>query len=205
MSDLPSGSDDRQATGGAHMPDTRPTSDAGDATGTPGEAEPRPVHAEEMRPRRNIWVWAALVVLAVLAITFVAGLWSADRNERAVAKVVAAYAKAYEGEDSTKDVPALVPLYDQAAIMRDVATDRSYEGVARIETALNSLLATPGFDLSIKQTLVGDDWAVLSWTADGTKPATGRLTQVSGVTVLQVSKKKIVGETWYYDPVKAPF
>ena len=45
----------------------------------------------------------------------------------------------------------------------------------------------------------------MGWTANGTKISTSRLAQVSGVTVLEVSKGKIMRETWYYDPVKAPF
>lgn len=79
------------------------------------------------------------------------------------------------------------------------------KGIDEIKTALDSLLATPGFDLAVEYTLIGSDSAVVGWTANGTRADTSRLAQVSGVTVLQISEGKIVRETWYYDPAKAPF
>lgn len=111
----------------------------------------------------------------------------------------------YEGLDTTKDVPVLLPLYAPDAVMHDAATDRTYTGASEIESALNALLATPDFDLTIERTLVGDGWALVFWTADGMRPDLDRVAQVVGVTSLEVSKGKIERETWYYDPAKAPF
>lgn len=160
---------------------------------------------ETRKPSKRKWPYAILAVLVVLGGTFVGGVWFADQGERAVASVTESYSAAYEGLDTTKDVPGLVPLYAADAVLRDVATDREYRGASEIEGALNALLATPGFDLTVERTLVGDDWALVFWTADGTKPDSGQVTQVGGVTSLEVAKGKITRETWYYDPAKAPF
>ena len=157
------------------------------------------------KPRGKRWLIAVLAVLVVLGVTFVAGMWFADRGERAVAGVAESYAAAYEGLDTTKDVPGLLPLYTADAVLHDAATDRTHTGSAEIEAALNALLATPDFDLTIERTLVGDDWALVFWTADGIRPELERVTQVIGVTALEVSEGKIERETWYYDPTKAPF
>lgn len=146
-----------------------------------------------------------LGVLVALGVIFVAGIWFGNRGEQAVADLTDLYAEEYEGLDTTKDVPGLLALYASDAELRDAATDRTYTGIGEIETALNSLLATPDFDLTIERTLVGDDWALVFWTADGMRPDAGRVTQVVGVASLEVDKGKIVRETWYYDPAKAPF
>ena len=151
------------------------------------------------------WLFALLAVLVALGVTFVAGMWFTDRGERAVTAVTASYAAAYEGVDTTKDVPGLLSLYAPDAQMLDAAAGRTYKGAGEIETALNALLATPDFDLTIERTLVGDDWALVFWTANGVRPDLDRVTQVVGVTSLEVSKGKIEKETWYYDPAKAPF
>jgi ketosteroid isomerase-like protein len=157
------------------------------------------------RPRGRKWIFAPLAVLLVLGVAFVAGMWFADRGERSVAAVTESYATAYEGLDTTKDVPGLLPLYAPDAVLQDAASDRTYTGAGEIEAALNALLATPEFDLTIERTLVGDDWALVLWTADGTRPDQDRVAQVIGVTSLEVSKGRIEKETWYYDPAKAPF
>jgi hypothetical protein len=157
------------------------------------------------KPRGKVWLFGLVGVLVALGATFVAGMWFADRGERAVAAVIESYAEAYEGLDTTKDVPGLLPLYAPDAVLLDAATDRTYTGTSEIEAALNALLATPDFDLTIERTLVGDDWALVFWTADGTRPELDRVTQVVGITSLEVSKDGIERETWYYDPAKAPF
>jgi len=160
---------------------------------------------ETRKPSSRKWPYAVLAVLAILGVAFGAGMWFADQGERAVEGVTESYSAAYAGLDTTKDVPGLVPLYAADAVLRDVATDREYRGVSEIEAALNALLATPGFDLTVERTLVGDDWALVFWTADGTKPDSGQVTQVGGVTSLEVAKGMITRETWYYDPAKASF
>lgn len=157
------------------------------------------------KPHGRRWLFGLLAVLVALGAAFVVGMWFADRGERAVTSVTEAYAEAYEGLDTTKDVPVLLPLYAPDAVLLDAANDRMYAGTSEIEAALNALLATPDFDLTIERTLVGDDWALVFWTADGTRPELDRVTQVVGVTSLEVSKGKIERETWYYDPAKAPF
>ena len=157
------------------------------------------------KPRDKKWLFALLAVLLVLGVTFVAGMWFANRGERAVASVTESYAEAYEGLDTTKDVPVLLPLYAPDAVFHDAATDRTYRGISEIENALNALLATPDFDLTIERMLVGDSWALVFWTADGMRPDLDRVAQVVGVTSLEVSDGKIERETWYYDPAKAPF
>lgn len=160
---------------------------------------------EVRKPRGKRWLFALLAVLVALGAIFVAGLWLADRGERTVATVTESYAAAYEGLDTTKDVPGLLPLYGPDAVLHDAATSRTHTGSTEIEAALNALLATPDFDLTIERTLVGDDWALVFWTADGIRPELQRVTQVVGVTALEVSKGKIERETWFYDPAKAPF
>ncbi|MDO8848269.1 MAG: nuclear transport factor 2 family protein [Coriobacteriia bacterium] len=157
------------------------------------------------KPHGKRWLFALVAVLVALGVTFVAGMWFADRGERTVAAVTESYAEAYEGLDTTKDVPGLIPLYAPDAVLQDAAADRTYTGTAEIEAALNALSATPDFDLTIERMLVGDDWALVFWTADGMRPDLDRVTQVVGVTSLEVSKGKIERETWYYDPAKAPF
>lgn len=157
------------------------------------------------RRRSKRWLYALVAAIVLLVAAFAAGVWVAGAGRRAAAKVAASYAEAYAGLDTTKDVPVLLPLYAEGAVLRDEATDRTHEGTAAIEGALNALLATPAFDLTIDRTLAGTDFALLFWTADGTRPGVGRVTQVKGVTVLEVSKGKITRETWYYDPAKAPF
>jgi len=157
------------------------------------------------KPRSKRWLFALLAVLVVLGVVMVGGMWLADRGERAVASVAESYADAYEGLDTTKDVPGLLPLYADDAVMHDAANDRTYQGIGEIEDALNALLATPDFDLTIERTLVGDDAALVFWTADGMSPDQGGVAQVVGVTSLEVSKGKIEKETWFYDPAKAPF
>lgn len=157
------------------------------------------------KPHGRRWLFALLGALVALAVAFVAGMWFADRGERAVADVTESYAQAYDGLDTTKDVPGLTPLYAPDAVLHDVASDRTYTGIGEIETALNALLATPDFDLTIERMLVGDDWALVFWTADGTRPDLDRVTQVAGVTSLQIADDEIERETWYYDPAKAPF
>lgn len=157
------------------------------------------------KPRSKRWPLVTVAVVVVLVAAFVAGMWFADRGERAVSAATEAYAAAYEGLDTTKDVPVLLPLYAPDAVLQDAAADRTYSGTDEIENALNALLATRDFDLTVERTLVGDDWALVFWTADGTQPDQDRVTQVVGVTTLEVSGGQIVKETWYYDPVKAPF
>ncbi len=160
----------------------------------------------EVRTHRGRrWLLALLAVMVALGAAFVAGMWFADQGERTVATVTESYAAAYEGLDTTKDVPGLLPLYAPDAVLHDAATDRTNTGTTEIKTALNALLATPDFDLTIERTLVGDDWALVFWTADGKRPGVERVAQVVGVTALEVSKGKIERETWYYDPAKAPF
>jgi len=148
---------------------------------------------------------ALLAVLVALGAVFVGGAWFADRGERAVTGVTESYAEAYQGLDTTKDVPVLLSLYAPDAVLSDAATGRTHTGTVAIETGLNALLGTPDFDLTIERTLVGDDWALVFWTADGIRPDLDRVTQVAGVTSLEVSNGKIERETWYYDPAKAPF
>jgi ketosteroid isomerase-like protein len=160
-------------------------------------------HPKTKRSRK--WAYVGLAIIICLAAAFVAGLWFADRGERSVATTLDSYTDVYEGSDSTKDVADLIPLYSDDAVLRDAATDRTHEGISDLESALDSLLGTLEFDLTVDQTMVGDDWAVVQWTADGTRPETGRLTQVSGTTVLEFSKGQITHETWYYDPAKSPF
>jgi hypothetical protein len=157
------------------------------------------------KPRSRKWLFVLLASLMALGVAFVAGMWFENRGERAVSAVTESYAEAYEGLDTTKDVPILLSLYAPGAVMHDAATDRTYQGAGEIETALNALLATPDFDLTIERTLVGDDWALVFWTADGMRPDLNRVAQVVGVTSLEVSKGQIERETWYYDPAKAPF
>lgn len=154
---------------------------------------------------RSTWFWVTIVVLVVLLAAFAGGMWLAGRNARSVATVVDSYTAVYAGSDSTKDVPDLMPLYADDAVLQDVAADRTYEGTAEIKAALDSLFTTPKFDLTVEGTVIGSRGAVVRWTANGTKVDSGRLAQVSGVTVLQISKSKVVRETWYYDPAKAPF
>lgn len=162
--------------------------------------------AEEKRSVwRNKWLYVVIVMLFIFGAVFVAGMWFAGRGARSVSSVVDSYTNVYSGSDSTKDVAALVPLYASNSALRDVAADRTYEGTDAIKAALDSLLATTGFDLTVDYTLIGSDSAVVGWTANGTRVGTSRLAQVSGVTVLQISDGKIARETWYYDPAKAPF
>lgn len=157
------------------------------------------------KPRNRKWLAALLVVVVALGVAFVAGTWFADRGERTVTTITESYAEAYEGLDTTKDAPVLLPLYAPDAVLHDTASGRTYSGASEIESGLNALLATPDFDLTIEETLVGEDWALVFWTADGTRPDQDRVAQVVGVTSLEVSKGKIKRETWYYDPAKAPF
>lgn len=160
---------------------------------------------EVLKPRSKRWLFALMAVLVALGAIFIAGMWFTDRGERTVAAVTESYAAAYEGLDTTKDVPGLLPLYGPDAVLHDVATNRTHKGSTEIEAALNALLATPDFDLTIERTLVGDDWALVFWTADGIRPELERVTQVGGVTALEISKGKIERETWFYDPAKSPF
>ncbi|MDP2299757.1 MAG: nuclear transport factor 2 family protein [Actinomycetota bacterium] len=156
-------------------------------------------------PRSRKWLFALLALLVAVGVVFAAGMWFADRGERTVAAVTESYAAAYEGIDTTKDAPGLLPLYAPDAVLHDAATGRTHRGTGEIETGLNALLATPDFDLTIERTLVGDDWALVYWTADGMRPDLDRVAQVVGVTSLEIAKGKIEKETWYYDPAKAPF
>ncbi|MHB1136465.1 MAG: nuclear transport factor 2 family protein [Coriobacteriia bacterium] len=157
------------------------------------------------KPRSKKWLFVLVVVLVALGAAFVAGMWFADRGERAVEVVVESYTAAYEGLDTTKDAPGLLSHYASDAVLHDAASGRTYTGADEIEAGLNGLLATPDFDLTIEKTLVGDDWALVYWTADGMRPDVNRVAQVVGVTSLEVSNGKIERETWYYDPAKAPF
>lgn len=157
------------------------------------------------RPRSRRWLFGLLALLLIVGVAFVAGMWFGARGERAVAAVTESYAAAYEGLDTTKDVPVLLPMYAPDAVLHYPATDRTYRGADEIENALNALLATPDFDLTVERTLVGDSWALVFWTADGMRPDQNRVTQVAGVTSLEVTKGKIERETWYFDPAKAPF
>ncbi len=162
--------------------------------------------AEEKRGMlRSKWFWMTLLVFILVAAAFVGGWWVTTSGSRAVVRLLDSYDAVYAGTDSTKDVAELLPLYADSAVMRDAALDRTYEGTDEIKTALNSLFATPDFDLTVEDTKVGSGWALVSWTADGTRPGTSRLAQVSGVTLLEISKNAIVRETWYYDPAKSPF
>ncbi len=154
---------------------------------------------------RSKWLYVLILAVVLLGAAFVGGMWLAGRGARSVSTLTDSYVKVYAGSDSTKDVADLTPLYASDAVLHDVGADRTYRGSSDIEDALDSLLATPGFDLTVEYTLIGDGSAVVAWTANGTQVSTSRLAQVSGVTVLEVSKGKIVRETWYYDPVKAPF
>lgn len=159
--------------------------------------------------RRSLWrsgrTWLAAGVVVGLIAAFVGGVWFAGRGARSVAAAVDAYTAVYAGIDTTKDVAVLMPLYAEDGVFRDAATDRTYRGTGEIESALDALLATPEFDLSVEETLIGRDWAVVKWTADGKSVESDRLAQVAGTTVLEFSKGRIVRETWYYDPGKAPF
>lgn len=160
---------------------------------------------QAQKSRSKKWLFALIAALLALGVVFVAGMWFAGRGERAVEAVTDSYAEAYEGLDTTKDVPVLLPLYASDAVLHDAATNRTYSGSSEIESALNAILGTPDFDLTIERTLAGDDWALVFWTADGERPDLDRVTQVTGVTALEISDDKIDRETWYYDPAKAPF
>lgn len=159
--------------------------------------------------KRNVWHrrWPYAVIMTVVLVAglFVAGMWFEGRSARSVSAVVDSYSRVYAGSDSTKDVVSLVPLYASDAVLEDIAADRTYTGIDAIKRALDSLFATPAFNLTVERTLIGRNSAVVEWTANGTEADTGRLTQVSGVTVLEMSKGKIMREMWYYDPAKAPF
>lgn len=179
--------------------------DNGSEYEVPSTEESRPLAQEKRSIWRSKWLYMIALTVFVLSALFGAGYWLAGSGARSVSGVVDSYSKVYAGSDSTKDVADLVPLYASDATFRDVAADRTYEGSTEIKAALDSLLTTPGFDLTIEHTSIGSDFAVVDWTANGTKIAIGRLAQVSGVTVLQIAKGKIVKETWYYDPAKAPF
>ncbi|MHB9003936.1 MAG: nuclear transport factor 2 family protein [Coriobacteriia bacterium] len=157
------------------------------------------------KPHSRKWLFVLVGVLVALGAVFVAGMWFADRSERAVAALTDTYAEAYAGLDTTKDVPGLLALYASDAELHDAATDRTHKGTEEIEAGLNALLATPDFDLTVERTLIGDDGALVFWTADGVRPGVDRIAQVVGVTSLEVAQGKIVRETWYYDPTKAPF
>jgi hypothetical protein len=154
---------------------------------------------------RNKWIYIPVTVLILFGAAFAAGWWFAGSGTRSTAGVVDSYTAVYAGSDSPKDVAVLMPLYAEGGIFWDVSADRTYEGTAAIEAALDSLLATRNFDLTVERTLIGDSWAVVTWTANGTRAGTDRLAQASGVTLLEFSKGKIIRETWYYDPAKAPF
>ncbi len=154
---------------------------------------------------RSKWFYIPVLVLVVVGVTFVAGMWLSGSRARSVAAVVDSYTAVYAGSDSPKDVPSLVALYADNAVLQDVAADRTYQGTTEIKAALESLFATPKFDLVVEGTMIGSDWAAVRWTANGTRVDTGRLAQVSGVTLLEISKGKIVRETWYYNPAAAPF
>jgi ketosteroid isomerase-like protein len=160
---------------------------------------------DTQKPRSRKWLFLTLAGLVILGAAFAGGVWFAGRGERAVEAVTDAYSAVYAGQDSTKDVPDLLSLYADDAVLRDAAADRTHQGTAEIENALNTLMATPDFDLTIDEVLVGDDWALVSWTANGTRPDSGRLAQVSGVASLEISGSLIERETWHYDPAKAPF
>ncbi len=151
------------------------------------------------------WPYAVLLTVVIIAGLFVAGMWFEGRSARSVAAVVDSYSGVYAGSDSTKDVASLVPLYASDAVLQDIAADRTYRGIDAIKRALDSLFATPAFNLTVERTLIGGNSAVVEWTANGTEVGTGRLAQVSGATVLEISKGKIAREMWYYDPAKAPF
>ncbi len=151
------------------------------------------------------WPYAAIMTVVIVAGLFFAGMWFDGRGARSVSDVVDSYTKVYAGSDSTKDVVDLVPLYASDAVLQDSAAGRTYKGAEAIKAAMDSLLATPAFNLTIEHTRIGRDFAVVEWTANGTRVGTGRLAQVSGVTVLEISKGKIARELWYYDPAKAPF
>lgn len=157
------------------------------------------------KKRSRKWAYVSLAILVGLATAFLGGMWFADRGERSVAGTVESYIDVYGGSDSTKDVADLILLYDDDAVVRDVATDRTFEGLSDIESALDSVFVTPDFNLTVTGTMVGDSWAIVQWTADGTRPDTGRVTQVRGTTVLEIPKGTITQETWYYDPAKSPF
>ncbi|MDP2400986.1 MAG: nuclear transport factor 2 family protein [Actinomycetota bacterium] len=159
----------------------------------------------DAKPRSKRWLFFLIAGLLLVGTVFAAGAWFAGRGERTAAALADSYAQAYVGRDTPKDIPILLPLYAEDAVFHDAARNRTNQGVSAIETALNTLLATPEFDLSIDRTLTGNDWATLFWTADGALPDSGRVAQVTGITVLEISKGKIVSETWYYDPAKAPF
>ena len=154
---------------------------------------------------RSKWFYIAILGLVLVGSAFFGGMWLAGRDARSVAAVVASYAAVYAGSDSTKDVPALMLLYSEDAVLRDLADGRTYQGTAEIKTALDTLLATPEFDLTVERTLIGKDWALVTWTANGKKAETERLAQVRGATLLELSKGTITRETWYYDPANAPF
>ncbi len=85
------------------------------------------------KPHGKRWLFALVAVLVALGVTFVAGMWFADRGERTVSAVTESYAEAYEGLDTTKDVPGLIPLYAPDAVLQDAAADRTYTGTAEIE------------------------------------------------------------------------
>ena len=154
---------------------------------------------------RRIWFYVAILVLVLFGVAILGGMWLGGSSARSVAAVVDSYTGVYAGSDSTKDVPDLVKLYARNAVLQDAAANRTYRGTTEIKAALDSLLATPKFDLTVKGTVIGSKGAVVKWTANGTRVDSGRLAQVSGVTVLEISGGKIVRETWYYDPAKAPF
>jgi hypothetical protein len=154
---------------------------------------------------RSKWFWVTLLVLVVAAGAFAGGWWITTSGTRATVHVLEAYEAVYAGTDSTKDVVDLVELYASDATFRDMAQDRTYTGIEEVEGVLEALLGTPQFDLTVEDTKVGSGWAVVVWTADGTRPGANRLTQVNGVTILEVSDDAITREAWYYDPAKAPF
>ena len=167
------------------------------------------VPAGKPEPKRSLWrrVWfyVVILVLVLFGAAILGGMWLGGSRTRSVAAVVDSYTAVYAGSDSTKDVPSLVALYASNAVLQDAAADRTYKGTTEIKAALDSLFATPKFDLTVKGTVIGSKGAVVKWTANGTKVDSGRLAQVSGVTVLEISDGKIMRETWYYDPAKAPF
>ena len=103
---------------------------------------------------------------------------------------------------SACDVDAIVPLYGDDAVFEDIPSGESYRGRAAVRSMFEALFS-PSTRFRVAAIRPAGDWGVLEWIWSGRTKASGTLFDVRGVSILEVSRGKVVKETIYYDPAAA--
>ena len=101
------------------------------------------------------------------------------------------------------DADAIVPLYEDDAVLDDSSDGEVYRGKAAIRGMFGALFSAPETRFRIASVRGGRDWGAIEWVWSGRSRGSARPFEVRGVSILEIPKARVVRETLYYDPAPA--